>query len=422
MWNKIRQQLKQGKTLMTFTLLHGLGRALGMIAPLAVAKSLSPEMFGSYSLAIMIVFFFSMLFTVSPQTPFIIFAGQEKNTGGKINKAFSVQLTFLAMSLFLFAAITFPLHGAITNFAKIEFNDLFFIFLAFAGISLKTFLCSLFMALGQRIRSSLAELVFGLLIVVFIAALYATGHVALRTVLLIYPAASVVLLAAFLPTLDFRVLRPFALERKCFGDMFHFTKWVFLGATAVYFINWGDNFVLRLFVSMDAIGNYNLGYQIFKGIATLTLGLRAYFLPFINQHLDDTEKMRDYVFHKMRKLLLLGVVLIGVVFVLAPYFFELIYQDAYPDATMVLRVLLVGSVAIVYVSFYHPLFDAMKKYKFTHMVNVIQVLLNVALDLALVPSMGILGAAIATVVACFVKLVIYELYFRARIMKLLQLC
>jgi len=43
----------------------------------------------------------------------------------------------------------------------------------------------------------------------------------------------------------------------------------FFGALSMYLINWGDNFVLRSFVSFESIGVYNLGYQIFKGLILL---------------------------------------------------------------------------------------------------------------------------------------------------------
>ena len=36
--------------------------------------------------------------------------------------------------------------------------------------------------------------------------------------------------------------------------------------TAVYFINWGDNLVLRCFVSMEHIGVYNLGLNPYRYI------------------------------------------------------------------------------------------------------------------------------------------------------------
>ena len=41
MLSRIREDLKQGKTLMQFGFLNGLGQAFGMIAPLVVAKFFS---------------------------------------------------------------------------------------------------------------------------------------------------------------------------------------------------------------------------------------------------------------------------------------------------------------------------------------------------------------------------------------------
>ena len=99
---KIKEELRQSKTLLTFTSLKAIGQTLGMIAPLVIAKFFSPELFGSYSLAKMIVFFFTTLLILSSQTPFIVFANQEKAKTGKINKAFSVQCVFLFLSLCLF--------------------------------------------------------------------------------------------------------------------------------------------------------------------------------------------------------------------------------------------------------------------------------------------------------------------------------
>jgi Na+-driven multidrug efflux pump len=44
--------------------------------------------------------------------------------------------------------------------------------------------------------------------------------------------------------------------------------------------------------------------------------------------------------------------------------------------------------------------------------------INLGLDLLLVPAMGMLGAAVATVIAYFCRVVIMETYFRLRLRKL----
>jgi len=421
MLRRIKHELRQGKTLITFMVLQVTGQALGMVAPLAVAKFLSPELFGSYCLAKMIVFFFSTLLISSSQTPFIVFANEERAKSGKINRAFSVQCTFLAASFCIFVVITLLFNKQITVFAKIDRGDLIFILMAFVGLALKMFLCNLFMAMGQRIKCSFAELVFGGLILSFVLLLYLTDAINLRMIFLAYLVSALFVVFIFVKTIDFNQLLPFTIGTRHFKDMFEFTKWIMLGATAVYFINWGDNLVLRLYVSMGDIGTYNLAYQVFKGVLSLAFVIYAYFLPFVSQNIGDREKIREYLFRKRPRILLLGLVVIAAFFVTGPSILRAIYVDKYADSFGILRILLIGSVPMLHIILYAPILNALKKYRFAQAINTFQVVLNVILNLLLVPKIGLLGAAIATVIAYFFHAVILETYFRVKLRKLLKL-
>jgi len=172
---------------------------------------------------------------------------------------------------------------------------------------------------------------------------------------------------------------------------------------------------------MDDIGTYNLGYQLFKGIGMLTFIIYVYFLPFVSQHIEDIAKMRNYLFNKRPKIFLVGIVVIGLFFVAVPYAFKFIYKGVYQDSVTVLWILLIGSVSRLYVIFYDPILNALKKYKFAQTVTLLQLLLNLFLDLLLVPVMGIYGAAVATVIAYFCRMIIYEIYFRKRIRGLFEI-
>ncbi|HUT31416.1 MAG TPA: polysaccharide biosynthesis C-terminal domain-containing protein [Sedimentisphaerales bacterium] len=427
MLGRIGEDLKQGKTLLQFGFLNGLGQAFGMIAPLVVAKFFaSAELYASYSYAKMIVFFFSTLLIAASQAPFIVFANQEKAETGKINKAFSVQLSFFVLSFLIFFGITLPFNKHLVDFAKIDPVDSFFVMLAFVGLALKSFICNLFMAMGQRIRNSLAELIFGATTLLLVFVLYWTAVLNLRTVLAVYLAAALIVVVLSVKVIDFNQLLPFGLDRRLFKDMLNFTKWVVLGATAVYFIHWGHNIVLRLFESLGVvswadIGSCNLAYQIFKGLATLTFVVNAYFLPFISQHIEDSSKIRVYLYNKRPKIFLLGLVFIGTIFVAAPYFLGLIFAGRYEGSAVVLRTLLIANVLVLWVIFYAPILNALKKYRFTQTSSVIQLLLSVLLALLLVPVIGMVGAAVATVLACFCQVVIIETYFRVKLKKVLKL-
>ena len=423
----IRQELKQGKALLQFGFLKGLGQGLGMLAPLVIAEYfagegvLGEELFGSYSLAKTVVFFFTMILIASTQVPFIVFANQEKAKTGKINKAFSIQSTFLILSFCIFLAITLSLSKYIVKFAQINRGDLLFILLAFFGIALKTYICNLFMAMGQRVKNALVEFTFGFFSLALIFVLYFLDWINLRTVFSVYPISAGVVIIIFVWLVDFKLLFPFELEREYFGRMFDFAKWIFFGTTALYFINWGDNLVLRYFVSMEDIGVYNVGYQFFKGIVTLTTVIGVYFLPFISQNIGNAEKMRNYLWRKRPKIFTLSVVCILIFFILLPYIFRLIYGDAYQGAVSVLRLLLVGCIFGLHSVFYNNIYVAAKRYKFLQIVNVVQAVIKVGLSLLFIPVMGLMGAATATVLAYFVRALILELHYWTKIKKLLNL-
>jgi O-antigen/teichoic acid export membrane protein len=421
MLSRIKQQLKQGKTLITFTSLQATGEALGMVAPLVVAKFFSEDLFGRYSLAKMVVFFFTSVLIASAQAPFIVYATQERDKTGKINKSFSVQCVFLAFSIITFLSLNLIFNKALAAFVGVSPADLTFVSLAFIGIALKTFFSNLFMALGQRVKSSLAEVVFGSLALVIVLVLCLTSNVSLRTVLSVYFVSGFLVAILFVTTIDFKLLLPFDFSWGHFKYMFDFTKWVMLGSTAAYFVNWGDNIVLRSFVSMGDIGEYNLGYQIFKGITMLAFVMNAYFLPFISERPEDSTRMRDYLFKKRPKVFLVCLIGVALVFLLAPTILRLFYGTTYQKSATVLRVLLVGSVALFYTIFYYPVLNALKKYKFTQTISLLQAVLNLVLDLVLVPVMGLLGAAVATVLAYFCWAGVIEVYFRVKLRKLLKL-
>jgi O-antigen/teichoic acid export membrane protein len=223
----------------------------------------------------------------------------------------------------------------------------------------------------------------------------------------------------FTPRLDFGLLTPFVFDRHLFGDILAFAKWIIIGTTAANFIGWGDSIVLRFLTSIGKVGTYNLGYDIFKGINMLIFIIYVYFLPFVSQHINDSVKIRQYLRVKRPKIFLLGLAGIAVCFVLVPYVFKVVYQGVYEGSVTVVRILLIGSVLGLYNIFYDAVFDALKKYRVTQTVVVLQVLLNLVLDVILVPQMGITGTAIASVAGYAFRVAIYEIYFRTNIRHLL---
>ncbi len=413
--NKIRGELAEGRTFLRFGFFGALGQGLGMVAPLVIARFFSSELLGSYYLTKMVLFFFASLLLSYMQTPFIVFASQERGVTGKINKSFSIQCVFYAFSAAAFLLVIIFGGKAIALFAKISLKNLIFVIMAFIGIAAKTVLCNLFLALGQRMRNAFAEFVFGTASLLCVSIFCWAGRINIPTVFLVYFIAGLLVAVVFVPRLDFSLLMPFVFDRQQFRDTLAFAKWIIVGTTAAFFIGWGDSIVLRFLTSMGNVGTYNLGYDIFKGINMLIFIIYVYFLPFVSQYINDNKRIREYLLVKRPKIFLFGLAGIAACFVLAPYAFRIVYRGAYQDSVLIVRILLIGSVLGLYNVFYDAVFDALKKYRITQTAAVLQVLLNLILDVILVPLMGIRGTAIAAVAGYAVRVAIYEIYFRTNV-------
>lgn len=426
MLQRIRYNLQQGRTLLTYGFLQSTGQGLAMIASLVAAKYFwglggAEAENGRFQLCTTVLFFFIAVLISSTQSPFIVHANQERERTGRISRSFASQCIFIIAGVGLFLFLSTIFRGVITGFAEISARELVFVSIAFIGLAVKTFFSNVFMALGNRQRSALVELVFGAaFLAVVIAVLRGAGHLTIQTVLSAYGIAGLAVATVFIRTVDFGVCLPFDFDRKHFRAMLHFTLWLMLGAAVAALINWGDNLVLKYYrLSLGRIGTYGLAYQIFKGVAMLMLVVHAYFLPFVSQHIANAEKMRSYLFNKRPKILVLGVACVALLYTIVPTAVRLVYGDLYSGSILPLRVLLVGSVLVLYVVFYETILYARKEYRFIQVLGIVQLSVNLGLDILLVPIWGILGAAIGTVTGYLIRTIVMELYFNLKLKKVL---
>lgn len=412
MINKLKNELIRSRDFLSFSILKIFGQGITFIVPLLIAKILSPGGFGSYSLSIMIVFFFMSVFIGSSQIPFVVIANEESKATQKINRSFSVQLLFFLASTIFVSFLIFAFDDLILSFTELTSRQLFFLFLAYIGMSFNSFIDNLFLALDKKINHCLHFLLVGSINLILVLYCCLENNLNISTIFLIYFISSIISMTIFLFIIEFDKLFPFVFDKKTFDEMFRWTKWQIIGSAAFYLINWGDNLVLRYFVSMEEIGTYNLGYQIFKGVMMLLSMISVYFMPFLAQNMYDETKLKKYIYDKRMKLLFIGVICIFISIIVGPFILNLIYGEVYSTSGNVLRLLLIGSIFHLYSVLYYPLFNALKRYKYIQIAYVVQVLLNLALDIIFVSRFGLLGAAFATTISYFVISMVHELYFR----------
>ncbi|MFA6186035.1 MAG: polysaccharide biosynthesis C-terminal domain-containing protein [Phycisphaerae bacterium] len=417
MLKKLKSEFTQAKYLLSFLTLQTVGQAVTMAVPMVIAGLFSKELYGRYSISETLIFFFVTLFLTSSRTAVIVYANQERAETGLIGKTFSVQFAFLMAGVIAFVIIFIVFQRYLRMFAGVTLEELILLGLAFLGWTIKDFIVTIFFALNKRLQSALAEIAFGCIALSALTVFYLFDVISLKSVFISYFIASIGAVVIGLKFIDIKLLCPFGIDREHFRQIFTFSMWTLFGVMSAYLINWGGLAVMRKFTSFAETGTYNLAFKFFKGFMALTYIIPAYFLPHISETIGNIESIKSYLYHKRPRILLLGAAGLAVAYFATPFVLRLFYKEKFVDCTPAIRILLIGAAAFLYSSFFATLFTASKEYKFIQAAGVSQVVVNMILNFALIPSIGMYGAAIATSASFIYLAIISELFFRWKLQK-----
>ena len=404
--------LKHNANFLSFSTIRMLGNVFLFLTPLLVAKLLGPEDFGRYSLSIMVMFFFTAFLIRSSQRPFIVYASKELKEQGVISTAFSARILFLIAGVVFFSIFSLIFLEPFKQFALLSTQEYLFLLSSYVGIGLRFVIETLFLGLQKQRLSALYMLTTGFISFIFILFAHYTGSLSLKLVFISFLVGSGGASIIFLPFIPWKKLLPFHIDASVVKKMLRYTSWMLVGSTAVFLISWGDNFILRYYVSLEQIGQYNFGYQIFKGVIIFLTAIQVFFLPTLAQNIGNKTYIQDFLTRDRPPILGLGIIGILILIVVLPFLITIFYGDIYMPAIHIIQLLLIGAFFALYQSFYTALFDAHERYKFTQITYVIMVVVNLGLDLLLIPIFGITGAAYATVMAYITSALLYTIHFQ----------
>lgn len=126
----------------------------------------------------------------------------------------------------------------------------------------------------------------------------------------------------------------FRLDREATGQIFHFGKWIFLSTAAGFLVNQGDRAILGAYVSLEALGIYNIGYFLASIPLLLSRSLQQVVLPPLYRMKPpaDSEENRAAIF-RARRLIALGMLsFAGLLSFLGPWLVEFLYDARYASA------------------------------------------------------------------------------------------
>jgi O-antigen/teichoic acid export membrane protein len=203
-------------------------------------------------------------------------------------------------------------------------------------------------------------------------------------------------------------------NRRLLRRMQHFGWPLVPAALALIGINFADRFFLTHLTGLSEVGKYELGVRIASAMVLLLTAFRTAWPAFAYSLEDEGEAKRTYAFVLTYLVYISSWLAIGLG-VLAPWLVRILSgSPAFWDAEEVVGMLAFGT---TFYSAYIVMAIGVgrtRKTQFNWIITGIAALVNFALCLALIPTYGMVGAAIATL-AAYVALFLCMTFWAQRI-------
>jgi O-antigen/teichoic acid export membrane protein len=171
-------------------------------------------------------------------------------------------------------------------------------------------------------------------------------------------------------------------------------------ATSVLtFIVWrrSELFFLKRYSTDDEIAFYSVAFASVVALTAIPVGLSTVITPAIATLFGAGEetRIRTAYARGLRLLLFLSLPLTAAALALGPTALRLVYGDSYRASGSVLLILLLPFPLMPIVSFGRGFMTGLRRLRAGFLMNIFAAFVNVALDIALIPGRGAVGAAIA---------------------------
>jgi O-antigen/teichoic acid export membrane protein len=167
---------------------------------------------------------------------------------------------------------------------------------------------------------------------------------------------------------------------------------------ALIVVNFSDRFFLVHLANLAEVGLYEIGVRIASAMVLLLTAFRMAWPAFAYSIEDDDEAKRTYAFVLTYLVVIASWLALGLG-LLAPWLVRLLTQPEFYAGERVVAPLAFGSVAYAAYIVMAIGVGRSKRTQFNWVITGVAALVNVGLNLVLIPPYGIMGAAVATVVA-----------------------
>ena len=386
---------------------------LVLLTNIIIARKMSVEGYGTYALIIMVLGLGLTLGFSWSSSAILFYGGKEKAKNGNIRKTFWSRNLIIGIMVVLVLLLFVIFDNLINKYIGYEVGYGIFAWLIFRVIS--DYLIKYFLTIKKQNFSVFISLTIKLaflLLVIF-------SSLSIKNIIY-FGIISESLSLLFIFKVDKNDLKNAILNKKYFKDILNFSLWQFFGFSGLYIINFGDNAVIKHFMSVKEVGIYNAGYKLFAGLARMSFIITNFYTSEIMEYIEfeNNAKLKNFFFKKRFLILILVLIPHIILIIFAKPLILNIFGINYKLAVSIFKILVVGSFIKYCGTFYIFYLNGMKKHKYLQYINVLRAFLNIVLDIIFIQFLGIYGPALGTTIAILISFIILYAVSEGKIKRL----
>lgn len=397
--------IKEKLELLRYILFKMCDMGLAFLLTLVVVRKLTGYEYGVYTLiltvlGILVTFGFSWT-----SSSLMYFGVEEKLKYGSLNRTFWARNIILIISYLSIGVLFLFFKNKINSYLTEPVSIYIFIWMTVRIFT--DYLSSYFLSIEKRVSSILVTLTVKI-ITLFLLFLF---NMTLKRIL-IFSIISELSGLIWIFKINKKDFGKFIFDKKIFKQVLSFGFWQLFGFSGLYLINFGDNLVIKHYLTIEDVGIYNISYQLFMGMSAFSYLFSSYFAPQVVRGIKEKDLILLNNIFKRDRFILVGILAIPHIIVI--YFAKKIilsfYGVYYIGAVTPLIILTIESLFKYFTVFNILTYNCFKKYSFLQILNIIQAVFNIGLDILFVPRFGITGAAYGTILSFIIISIIETIY------------
>jgi O-antigen/teichoic acid export membrane protein len=206
------------------------------------------------------------------------------------------------------------------------------------------------------------------------------------------------LTAGFIINFSYLPLKLSKFNRNHLKSLFVFSFWIFLTSSSFTIFSTADTILIGYYLSNTEVGIYRVAYQLTGAASFIAVALNTVLFPRISRWNTDGsfEQITGGLSKAFSFSMFLAIPVVAGGFILGDKLLYYLYGSDFVTGTPALVVLLVMQISSIFVMLQITCLNAIDQPKRSFLATSISALVNIGLNIALIPVIGILGAAIAT--------------------------